>query len=543
MEVYGEVLRRVEELALEVGAESVRAVILYGSRVSGYARKDSDYDVIAIMDKLPEKIQYHYIPFADVKLAILAVDREIFESDVKDSILGDFVSGRLFTPFIPLSNSEYVKMWEISMKRRVALEELIELAYFYEPILDYLMIDPIYIAISYLKKRARAYPPVGYSYRLMLSGVKGEDNLKIIMKGLYEALKLLESEGYVKLLDGVIRLDRSILSLLDGRSYVFKKLGGRIARTVKSYAVHTYAGREVFFKVFLEEFASKLLRSYRAVGFKLDTSGYILLPTHRGIQAVDRGATLSLILKELGFEKPRVRRIGHLLSLTYIVEDEWGKTILVKMYGKFDLAKWLPVSLWSQLAVDFEIKPRRRLLNEYLGIMKFSEEGLPYTPIISLDLKRLYMIREYVPGETITSILKKAERREVQKVYRLLGCFLGRMHSLGYRLGDVKPSHILLGSDGRLYILDLEQFRESRHGLGWDLAELLYLTGLELSGGKQLQLFEDIIDCFVDGYIAGGGSMDTLKEATSLKYYSVFAPLIPVESSFIIKKLEGKAYS
>ncbi|MCS7113443.1 MAG: nucleotidyltransferase domain-containing protein [Nitrososphaerota archaeon] len=541
MEVYSEITKRVEELAFEEGAEAVRAAILYGSRVSGYAREDSDYDVIAIMDRLPERIQYHYKPFGDVKLAILAVDREIFESDVKDSLLGDFVSGRLFTPFIPLSGSDYVKAWEVSMKRRVALEELIELAYLYEPVLDYLLVEPTYIVVNYLKKRARAYPPVGYSYRLMLSGVKGEDNLKIIMNGLYEALKLLESDGYVKLLDRFIRLDRSILSRTDSRGYVFKKMGGSIVKAVKSYAVHTYAGREVFLRVFLEEFASKLLRSYRASSFKLNTRGYISLPTHTGIQAIDRGVALTSILKELGFEKPRVKRIGHLLSLAYLIEDD-GRKITIKMYGKFDLAKWLPVSLWSQLAVDFEVKPRRRLLNEYLGFMRFSERGLPYTPIIYLDLRRLYMVREYVPGDTLTSILRRRSG-EVGGIYRLLGSLLGRVHSLGYRLGDVKPSNILLGSDGRLYILDLEQFKESNQGLGWDIAELLYLTGVELSGGKSIKLLEELVDCLIDGYIAGGGSIHILEDASSLKYYGVFAPLIPLESSFIAKKLRDRSYS
>jgi tRNA A-37 threonylcarbamoyl transferase component Bud32/predicted nucleotidyltransferase len=542
MEVCDEILKQVEEVASREGAESVRAVILYGSRVSGYAREDSDYDVIAIIDKLPERIQYHYKPFGDVKLAILAVDREVFESDVKDSILGDFVSGRLFTPFIPLSNSEYVRLWEVYMKRRIALEELIELAYTYEPALEYLLVDPTYIILSYLRRRAKAYPPVGYSYRLMLSGGKGEENLKDIMNGLYEALKLLESEGYIKLIDGSIRLDRSILSLVDARGYDLRRIGGRIARVIKSYAVHTYAGRDVFLKVFLEEFVSKLLRSYRASGFKLDTRGYIMLPTHRGLQVVDRGAALKSILKELGFERPKAKRIGHLLSLTYLVEGE-GRSILVKMYGRFDLAKWLPVSLWSQLAVDFEIKPKRRLLNEYLGIMKLSEEGLPYTPILHLDLRRLYMVREYVHGEVLTTILKKYDSGRILDIYGLLGRLIGRIHSLGYRLGDVKPSHILSGSNGNLYILDLEQFKKSNQGLGWDIAELLYLTGVELSSGKSIQLFQGIVDSFIDGYIDGGGSTRILEEASNLKYYGVFAPLIPVEAGFIVKKLRDIGYS
>lgn len=540
MDPSNSILELVDKVASEEGAGSVRAVILYGSRVSGYAREDSDYDVIAVMDGFPAKIQYHYKPFGRVKLAILAVDREIFEADIRDSILGDFVSGRLFTPFTPLSNREYVRMWEISMKRRVALEELLELAYTYKSVLEYLLIDPTYIPLRYLSRRAKTYPPVGYSYKLMLSGDRGEENLRIIMDGLYEALKYIESDGYIKLQGKFIQLDRSILSLIDDKTYVIKRISGRMVRVVKSYTVHTYAGRDVFLKVFLEEFISKLLRSYRASDFKLDTRGYVYLPTHRGIQAIDRGEAPSAILKELGFEKPRVRRIGYPFSLTYLVDGD-GKRILVKMYGRFDLAKWIPVSLWSQLAVDFEVKPKRRLLNEYLGLMKFSEEGLPYTPIICVDIRKLYMVREYVYGESIKSMLKRRGEK-ICEIYRLLGSLIGRIHSLGYRLGDVKPSHILFGSDEKLYILDLEQFKESNQSLGWDIAELLYLTSIEIPN-NDLKLLKDIIDSFVDGYIAGGGARETLEDASSFRYYSVFTPLVPIESGFIVKKLKERIYS
>jgi predicted nucleotidyltransferase len=51
------------------------ASALYGSRAAGYARKDSDYDILLVIRDYPEDVRYHYIATEGEQLAVLAVDR------------------------------------------------------------------------------------------------------------------------------------------------------------------------------------------------------------------------------------------------------------------------------------------------------------------------------------------------------------------------------------------------------------------------------------------------------------------------------------
>lgn len=533
MELDRELLKIVEGVAGREGA-CLKAVILYGSRVSGYARRDSDYDVIAVLERFPPKIRYYYEPFSGVRAAILAVEDKVFESDILESSLGDFVSGRLLTPFRPITNYSYVRKWEVAMKRRVALEELSELAYKYKPILEYMKVEPVYILLHHLKKRARMYPPVGYSYSRMLSGCRGWRNLESVMDGFIEGLRGLEKEGYIEFTDGYVKLLPPLVSL--GRSG-FSRFREGVKKLIKSYVTHTYAGTEVFLKVFLEEFTSKLTRTYRASRFKPSYGDYVLLETCRGVQPALSSLKMKTFLEKLGFRKPRMKRMSHALSSTYLVEED-GRRIVVKRYGSFDLAKWLPVLLWSQLAVSFDLDPEKRLLNEYLGLMKLRSEGIVHPHILAVNLRKLFIVRSYIEGETFDKVIEKGDTERIFKGYEAAGRLIGVIHSLGCRIGDVKPSHLVLDDKGEVYLVDLEQFRQEDRSLGWDLAELLYLTGLHaVRTSRSESEFEEIVEIFAEGYLNGGGRRDALKDASSAKYYSVFAPLAPAEILFAIKTL------
>jgi predicted nucleotidyltransferase len=85
------------------------AITLYGSRACGYAREDSDYDILLILNEYSEGVRYNYITKDQLQLAILIVDQQILELDVAQGTLGDFVSGRFLTPLIPLYNPDYIR--------------------------------------------------------------------------------------------------------------------------------------------------------------------------------------------------------------------------------------------------------------------------------------------------------------------------------------------------------------------------------------------------------------------------------------------------
>ncbi len=177
------------------GKFRVVAICLYGSRAGGYARVDSDFDVILVLDEYSEGAGFQTRAIDEVDAAVLVVDRELFELDMKKGHLGEFFCARLLGPYVALKNSGYLKEMEIQAKKRIVQEELTDLVIEFQKMSHGLMIDPTYFALSRLRKRARHYPSVLYSYTNMLRRDLRNINLGIILEGYGIALQDLCHAG------------------------------------------------------------------------------------------------------------------------------------------------------------------------------------------------------------------------------------------------------------------------------------------------------------------------------------------------------------
>src|SRR2546422_440740 len=86
---------------------AVVAACLYGSRVAGYARPDSDVDVLVVLEDYPYMVKYVYFRESGMKVSALVVDRTALERDAKSAFLGEFVVGRLIHIYYPITNAEF----------------------------------------------------------------------------------------------------------------------------------------------------------------------------------------------------------------------------------------------------------------------------------------------------------------------------------------------------------------------------------------------------------------------------------------------------
>jgi predicted nucleotidyltransferase len=135
---YGEVRRLKEEernLVIEAFKEMTKgkeilAACAYGSRIAGYAKEDSDYDVIVVLNNYKPKIRYNYIKKV-IDLAALVVDSKSLTKDAEEASLGEFVAGRLLNVYEALMGREFIRNVEIKLKRRVAFEILDEVVLSY----------------------------------------------------------------------------------------------------------------------------------------------------------------------------------------------------------------------------------------------------------------------------------------------------------------------------------------------------------------------------------------------------------------------------
>ena len=102
----------------------VVASCLYGSKAGGYARTNSDFDIIVVLENYGYIIKYVYLKEEEIEVSALVVDRKSLEKDAEFAFLGDFVVGRLLHTYEPIYNPELFRGLEITYKKRVLLEEI-----------------------------------------------------------------------------------------------------------------------------------------------------------------------------------------------------------------------------------------------------------------------------------------------------------------------------------------------------------------------------------------------------------------------------------
>ena len=103
----------------------IEGICIYGSRISGYAKSHSDYDLIVVINNYKQKIRYQYI-FDQIEISAIFVDSNALQNDAKNAELGEFVIGRLLNPYEPIVNSDFFYKIEYEYKHRVIVETIDE---------------------------------------------------------------------------------------------------------------------------------------------------------------------------------------------------------------------------------------------------------------------------------------------------------------------------------------------------------------------------------------------------------------------------------
>ncbi|MEM3608683.1 MAG: nucleotidyltransferase domain-containing protein [Candidatus Bathyarchaeia archaeon] len=528
--LYNDLIRKCREA---YDGEIV-AACLHGSRAGGYHRENSDFDVLMILEEYPEGIRYNYLPFLNVHISLLLVDEELFKLDVSTGGLGEFVAGRILTPYVPLLNRMYLEESELTLKKRVCIEELEEIIIEYGELSRGIIFRPEFIALSRMRKRARAYPPLGYSYLKLLSSKRRDENLKAIVDGYMRALNILEREGVVKGLDGLYEIRDSFI---DG--VLKRKSTGKIInilefsrRAIQSYLAQGRAGR-VSLELIAKELTTKLVRGLAAPIWSepFDPTSYLYLKAGEGAVALkDETSVMELIMRIRPNGEVKVKRLGSAINEVFLGEAG-GERFVIKKFSDWFVFKWFTLNIVAFGSKIFSVSGRERLSNEYGVTNLLEEEGLPVPKIIHVSLPKRILVKEYIRGRTYLDMVKQYINLNLTDMdydsgpFHVLGETMARVHSIGVALGDTKPENFIYSMDKTAYILDLEQARRDED-FAWDIAEFLYYSGhygLTLNDG-----IKSIVEEFLNGYMSGGGEYTTLKRAASLPYLKVFSFWTPL---------------
>ena len=508
---------------------------LYGSRVAGYAKQDSDYDVLVVLEHYKPAVRYKYLQ-DDVTVSALLVDAEALLQDAKRAKLGEFVVGRLLNIYDPIDGAEYLQKIEVTYKKRVILEALRELALTYGELSTILLIKPEYFLFAKLKKRAAIYPPAHYSYIKTYSGPYARRNIEATLKGFKEALKEIEEEGLINLIDDIARVKHSGIRV-NQMSKILAILT-YASRGITQYAVHSYAGR-VGLDVVGKEIFSKISRS-RSVS---ETPELLEQPTKalsisEGRLVVECDDWVKDAKQHFGFDplaETRFKGLGEFYSTTQLLEITDGKRnqkAVVKRFKNISAFKWTLLNIWAIPSKKFEQNPDARMAYEYVALLKFRELGFNTPQILLLYLSDRILVTEFLEGKNLGEIIShylagESDDLEPIKMYSRI---LAELHKKGYTIGDTKPSNTLY-IDSKLYLTDLEQAMEGGDP-SWDVAEFIYYAIKLTPYSRRIR---DLINTFKEGYLSVG-EKSILTEAASPKYLKPFQPIILPNVVKIVKE-------
>lgn len=195
--------------------------------------------------------------------------------------------------------------------------------------------------------------------------------------------------------------------------------------------------------------------------------------------------------------------------------------VVVKRFKDPRNIKWAVLALATLADIRFEVLPLKRMANEYRMVLEFRKAGFNVPKIYAVDLDRVQLITEYIVGENVGKLIKDGKIEHLIKV----GEEIGRLHSIGYVLGDAKPDNMIISED-RIYFTDLEQAKVDGDRV-WDIVEFLnYSVAFSFDTENAWK----IANLFSKGYLKFG-RIEDLKEVKDTKYSLIFKPLIPPQVS------------
>jgi tRNA A-37 threonylcarbamoyl transferase component Bud32/predicted nucleotidyltransferase len=507
-----------------VDAPKIAALCAYGSKVAGYAREDSDYDLIVVSKRFPEGVRYRYVD-SPAPVSALIVDEDMLVQDSRSSYLGEFVVGRLLNVYESISNPDLFRTVELEYKKRVIIEALLELASDYGEFGRHLIVPYDYFLFDKLHRRAAIYPPALYSYVHTYTGPQGEENRSISIAGFESAAKELQPRGFLKAEPEGVKI---LSEKLKGDAFTrFQSMFSVTARGVTQYAVHGYAGR-VGPSVFSREALSKLRRMREA------PPPFHPLEQPRSVIRLEEGSLIpdaSLLVRELakilGFEtySTKERDIGEPYSTTRVITFEGSsreKSVVIKNYTDVRSLKWALLGIWASAANRFSTTPAARMEREFGMTLKLQGIGVLIPSVLAVAPAERILVKEFVPGPTLASIISKFLKGSQDAIEQVSGYggLMARIHSSGIALGDAKPSNVIVTDEG-LYLTDLEQ-AVSGGDQAWDIAEFLYYTA-------KLSVRDDamrrVAAAFLESY-AKTGDRSLVAKARGSKYFGPFRPFL-----------------
>ncbi|HZE77288.1 MAG TPA: hypothetical protein VE089_01940 [Nitrososphaeraceae archaeon] len=535
---------------------SLIGACLYGSKVAGYSKPGSDFDIIIVLDKYPRIVKYVYMKQSKIRISALVVDRRSLERDASSAFLGEFVIGRLLHVYEPLFNDKLFILLETLYKKRVIMEEVIRIINSIKVLGNEVIFPLEFIMFSKIKRRSIMYPNALYSYYKTYTGPYAAKNIRAAIAGYRRALNqiLLDQKEFLiqRPSDSMLQIQEKCMFLKKrDDTYAQNLKTARHFQGLSSYLVHVYAGRKTFQHI-VKEAESKITRHRRSEiilpkFMSCPSEEFLKLP--EGIIIIDDKNWLDKVSMHIGFPQYEVLNKLHLGSLhgrsfCYTIRDDsqsgLRRSIVVKELARVKPLKWPLYDILGSYKRGSRFDPISRLGVEYRALRYIRTLGLNSPTIIAVVIGKKLLITEYIHGKTILDIVKNYSKEPDYSANPSLywlkrsGEQIAKIHSEKSTFGNLSPDGLIV-SDQDLYFTGLEQFNFGSGDPLWDI--VYFICSSLIPVRHNIHITSKLTTKFLEGYSENINRNKIKTNYNDLRHYiESFERIIPSPTSNIIKK-------
>jgi tRNA A-37 threonylcarbamoyl transferase component Bud32/predicted nucleotidyltransferase len=523
-------------------------VCLYGSKVAGYSRPTSDFDIIVVLENYSFIVKYVYLKESKIEVSALLVDRQSLEKDAKTAFLGEFVVGRLLHIYHPISNPDLFKRIETIYKKRVIIEEIFDIVRLNNILSTEISFPLDFIMFSKIKKRSILYPNALYSYYKIYNCENASRNIDFALDGYRRALNEILNEDKELLeknpSDNSLHISEKRILINKNGKIDSLKLGKKL-QDFSSYLIHVYAGR-VTFRYAVKEAQSKIKRQKKhelnlPLFMSSPRDSYWKLP--EGILIFNSRRWLDIIANNVSFQRYSIsnkRRLGNVDSRTICftlknLDDNSHKMIVVKQYAKTKGVKWAALSVWTSQVRRFKVDPLFRLGNEYKALRYIRNLGLNTPTIESIILGKRLLVTEFIKGNSLADVIQYSNENDEYNNIDLIkaaGEQIATIHNDKSTLGNIKPKNLIIRGSS-LYFTGVDQFGFHSGDPIWDIVQFI-CRGLKQTTNSTVA--SKVVRGFLLGYSNELTAEYIKKLSRSKRYIESFYPLISPAVARSIKK-------
>jgi tRNA A-37 threonylcarbamoyl transferase component Bud32/predicted nucleotidyltransferase len=503
---------------------SIVAICAYGSRVAGYSRKDSDYNIIIVAKDFKEGVKSTESqgPF---QTSALIVDESVLREEASKQSK-EFVVGRFLNVYEPIIGDELLRSMEFEYKKRVIAEELTDIQSEYGGFSPNLILPYEYFLFDKLHKRAIVYPEATYSFASTYTCAKKKENIEFALRGFRQAGGSLASMGVVESTDESVRIitgevPTNVLSKIITLLTPSKE--GTTQPTGKGYDV--LAGKGVAGTKAPARTRSK--RGAVAAPIELERPKK-LIRLEEGVFFDDASKINEELAQMSGIHGAytfKEKKKGEVYTSTQLLEiSSRGKRVkyILKSFPDLKAVKWALLNLWAFTGKKFNMTPFARITREYEGAKRLRKLGIGTHRIVGIALDQKILVTKYIEGTPLSKFVeditngKSTDTKYIEKYAKTLA----KLHNVGLVYGDTKAENAFVCED-EISLFDLEQTVENGDP-AWDLAEFLYFSA---RGAKKEEGMKIVADSFLASYRKENG-VKAIADAKGVRYLEPFLPFL-----------------